>query len=379
MLGILRSLTIGSAVATLLIVMPAIVADSSDGGITSGAQAQARSRRRGTHGHGQRHRGRHHAVVQSAAKTRYAYPLDFFMVSHPDFDKTPLSGDNAQILCDAFRNGSAGANHPLDLVRAGIVKYHPLRGGIFVRREPVKYIIMHSTESGVPQDAPHVIEGWSSMGRRHPGAQYVVDRDGTILMAVNPELGAVHVNIFKTLPGINNDNSVGIEMVHAGRQTYTPEQKEQVIRLVAYLQERYHVLNENIITHRYAQQGDHTDPVAFDWEGFLASKETFRSRAPGYVPPVRRDDEPFVYDSAVPTASLYIEMHEPVPDLSPDSPPAGSNPFVKTPANKLPAGASLRGEIEMDPASAGRLSSPAGQSNLQPAIQEVPFVPATEE
>lgn len=37
--------------------------------------------------------------------------------------------------------------------------------------------------------------------------------------------------------------------------------------------------DENVITHRYAQQGDHTDPVYFDWDGFVNDKRQLRTRA----------------------------------------------------------------------------------------------------
>jgi N-acetyl-anhydromuramyl-L-alanine amidase AmpD len=201
------------------------------------------------------------------------------MVKPPDFEQTPLPSEAASQIATAFDQGTADSFTARALVRAGLVHYHPLHGGIFWRREAVKYIILHSTESGVPQSAPRVIESWGSMGIRHPGAQYVVDRDGSIYQAVDPDLATVHVNIFKTLPGINNDNSVGIEMCHSGRQDYPSAQRESVIRLITYLQERYKVADDNIVTHRYAQQGDHTDPVNFDFNAFLNEKNRFRNRA----------------------------------------------------------------------------------------------------
>lgn len=260
--------------------------------------------------HHGRHQARHHAPV-TASKTRYAYPMDFFMMHPPEFDRTPLSSEGSHRARSLFENGTADSCNPAQLVRAGVFRYHPIRGGVFRRREEVKYIIVHSTESGVPQDAEHVIEAWSSLGRRHPGAQFVVDRDGTIWEACDPDLATVHVNIFKTLPGINNDNTIGIEMCHAGSQTYTPELKTSVTRLVAYLQDRYHVLNENIITHRYAQQGDHTDPVNFDWEGFLAQEKHFHNQALA----MKRDMGPATAEELaegpeLPMASVYMEMHK---------------------------------------------------------------------
>lgn len=271
---------------------------SDDSGTTSSAGSR----------HG-RHRGRHHGKPV-AVTTKHAYPLDFFMMHPPEIDRSELSPEMAAKVRDTFQTGVADNYNTNYLIRAGAVKYHPIRGGIYKRREDVKYIVVHSTESGVPQDAVHVIEAWSSMGQRHPGAQFVVDRDGTIWNACDPDLATVHVNIFKTLPGINNDNTVGIEMCHAGSQTYTPEQKASVIRLVSYLQDRYHVLYENIITHRYAQQGDHTDPVNFDWDGFLAQESDFHNKALAMKrelgPPT---SEEIAQGPEFPTASVYLEMH----------------------------------------------------------------------
>ena len=230
--------------------------------------------------HHGRHHGKHeHAVAHAAPKTRYAYSASLFMPRPPEFEQTPFGSSTAAEVAQAFEQGTADSYPARALVRAGLVHYHPLHGGIFWRREPVKYIIMHSTEPGIDQRAPRIIDSWSSMGIRHPGAQYVVDRDGEIYQAVDPELATVHINIFKTLPGINNDNSIGIEMCHTGHQDYPRPQRESVSKLVTYLQERYKVPDENVITHRYAQQGDHTDPVNFDWDGFVSDKGRLRTRA----------------------------------------------------------------------------------------------------
>lgn len=262
-----------------------------------------------------RHRGRRHhrrssgRAVAKAPNTRYAYPLDFFMMHPPSFDVTPLSERMSARVIRSFEQGTADAIPARMLVRAGLVKYHPLRGGIFFRREPVKYVVVHSTETGIPLNAVRVIESWSSMGRRHPGAQYVVDRDGSIYQAVDPDLGTVHVNIFKTLPGINNDNSIGIEMCHTGRQTYPPEQVQSVTRLVAYLQDRYAVADENVITHRYAQQGDHTDPVHFDWEGFIAHKNDFRRQSIAYKVNKITEEALLWGKDDIPAASTFLQPH----------------------------------------------------------------------
>jgi hypothetical protein len=309
------------------------------------------------------------------------------MLKAPEFDRTPLAPEAAQQVRNSFLCGIADHIPARALVRAGVAQHYAMRGGIFWRREPVKYIVVHSTETGIPLNAKRVIDSWSSMGRRHPGAQYVVERDGTIYQAVDPDLGTVHLNIFKTLPGINNDNSIGIEMVHTGRQTYTPEQRASVIRLVHYLQDRYHVSDDNIITHRYAQQGDHTDPVAFDWDGFLKEKTRFRTLAMAARLQQMSDDAEKWWRGESPVASTYLQIHGQLratdrapaaagaaqasdlkPATAPQSLPARPDSSMPPPAiaagppesvsdasASMPQKPELRGPIEIDPRAAGML------------------------
>lgn len=338
-----------------------------------------------------RHRGRHKASHHKhsrkhwqAARPRYAYPYDFFLMEAPDFDRSPLPADEADEVMRAFCNGTADKYPARTLVRAGVVKHCPLKGGIFWRREPVKYIIMHSTETGRPIGAARVIDSWNGRGRRHPGAQYVVDRDGTIFQAVDPDLATVHINIFKTLPGINNDNSIGIEMVHAGSQDYPPALLTSVIRLVNYLQERYNVGNENVITHRYAQQGDHTDPVNFDWDGFIFSKNQLRKDALAYkmneirsnsrswtaAPPATlsgapASQAPVTADGVTAPATPADTDLVPAPQAEPDRPVPGARPAAPEPAAPAPSAPStllqLRGPIEVSPGQAEILNTPSAR------------------
>ncbi len=242
-------------------------------------KSASKSRHKSSRHRSSKSKHRHHHKAAARAP-RYAYPYDFFMMNAPDFDRSPLPESMSADVMREFVRGQAGHRPAATMVRAGVFKYHPLKGGIFFRREPIKYIIMHSTETGNPNmDAPRVINSWNSRGRRHPGAQFVVDRDGTIYQAVDPDLGTVHINIFKTIAGVNNDNCIGIEMVHSGSQDYPPALVVSAVRLVNYLQERYGIPDENVTTHRYVQQGDHTDPVRFDWTGFILKKNKLRTEA----------------------------------------------------------------------------------------------------
>ncbi|MBX9687689.1 MAG: peptidoglycan recognition protein family protein [Candidatus Obscuribacterales bacterium] len=271
------------------------------------------------------------------------------MMKAPDFDRSPLDESASARIKELFSRGIADDISPEKMVRAGVFQHYPLSGGIFNRRESVKYIVLHSTETGIPVPAKNVVNGWNSMGRRHPGAQYVVDRDGTILQALDPDLASVHVNIFKTLPGINNDNTIGIEMNHTGMQNYPQAQRTAVIRLLTYLQQRFNVSSENVITHRYAQQGDHTDPVNFDLDNFLANKENFRTQALALkrsTQPAPASDEENEDDA--PLASVYVQIHGPLPlpSLSSAAPAnlKSASPIAMPKGTFVAGGASPRGE-----------------------------------
>lgn len=212
------------------------------------------------------------ALHNAVAKLTPFGPTPFVMKA-PVFDTSRFQ-DKTRIseLTSMFDSGKATHVTPQDLVRAGIVSYDPLNGGIYKRRRKVSYIILHSTETGRPATAQQVIHSWGNNGLRHAGAQFVVDRDGTIYMSVVPDLATVHVETTRALYGVNNDNSVGIEIDRTGKQVYTPQQMRSVERLVLYLQERYHVADCSVLAHKTVQPSDRRDPVNFNWTEFWQDK-----------------------------------------------------------------------------------------------------------
>jgi hypothetical protein len=385
--GTKKASILAVALSTLISISPICLEAQARHHRHSSGSSTASARASHTSG---RHHGRYHTRARStpkaAAKPRYAYPVDIFMMDAPSQDLTLLAPDEALKARYAFQAGNAENYPPNYLVRAGAMNFYPLHGGIFGRREEVKYIVVHSTETGVPQDARHVINSWSSGGRRHPGAQFIVDRDGTIFEAVDPKYATVHVNIFKTLPGINNDNSIGIEMCHTGSQNYPSEQRAAVIRLLTYLQDRFHVLNENIITHRYAQQGDHTDPVAFDFEEFIARKDDFRNRALAMKRDQPATEEPVAaLENEPPPAAVYLEVHRDMP-VPPDSSavqlplPIARRPVVapapavraataSAPVNRTPSLAELQQQLN---SAQNRVFGPGGQAPIRGEIEMPP-------
>src|SRR5207253_2669823 len=120
--------------------------------------------------------------------------------------------------------------------------------------------------------------------------------------------------------------------------------------------------DENVITHRYAQQGDHTDPVAFDWSEFLRTKDNFRSLAMARQSDHLAAEAEKTWVNEWPVASTYLQIHGKLAvsrevtaaTTAPSAPPAVSSiaaPEVVPPvqAKTLPA---LRGPIEIDPRAA---------------------------
>lgn len=179
----------------------------------------------------------------------------------------------------SFQCGLAGSYSYDQLVSANVFVSCPLHGSVFKRQGRVKYIILHSTETGSPADARRVIQSWNNRGLRHPGAQFVVDRDGTICSTVNPDQATVHIDTSKTLAGYSNDNSVGIEIVRSGKQQYTRSQLDSVTRLVTYLQSHYGVADSAVTTHHHVQPSDRSDPVNFDLVAFESDKSALQASA----------------------------------------------------------------------------------------------------
>jgi N-acetylmuramoyl-L-alanine amidase CwlA len=181
------------------------------------------------------------------------------------------------IAKEKFTTGQAGQLPPQELVKAGVFVEYPLIGGISERKGKPSYVVIHSTETATEADAKRVIRSWNNQGRSHPGTPYVIDRDGTIYQTVHPDKRTLHVNDFRTVGGVNNSNSVGIEIVRTGTQQYTQGQRRSIVQLVTYLQQRYSISDEQVVGHGEIQPSTRTDPVNFRWERFELAKERFQS------------------------------------------------------------------------------------------------------
>lgn len=204
---------------------------------------------------------------RSAAQKLAARKLSKRTISRNVVPSKPMPLAQRKMIKDSFANGYADKYTPRDMVRAGAFGYFPLRGGVFKRRSPIKAVVVHSTETASPASAKDIVRSWNNSGPNHAGTQFIVDRDGIIYLTVSdPSIGTFHVNSFITKEGVKNDNSIGIEIVRTGKQTYTKPQLASVSRLVHYLLDRYQV--PEVWGHGEIQPSDRTDPVGFNWTAF---------------------------------------------------------------------------------------------------------------
>lgn len=179
---------------------------------------------------------------------------------------TPYAAYVRNRISANFKRGSAAKYSPEDLVRAKVFVHYPLKGGIRKRSGGIRHLVLHSTETGRPADARTIIRSWNNIGRSHPGTQYLVDRDGTIVQTADPNYATIHVNDRSAIRGVNNDNSIGIELVRQGKQKYTQKQLDSLVALVDYVKDRFNITK--VYGHGEIQPSDRTDPVAFNWARF---------------------------------------------------------------------------------------------------------------
>lgn len=205
-----------------------------------------------------------------------------YLWNAPNGETSFLDDETKAMIDRQFHNGNSQNYSTPSLIQANVFAYCPLHGGIFKRHSTVKNIILHSTETAREADAQRVITSWNNKGLRHAGAQFVVDRNGIIYCTADPEYGTTHVDNRRTRHGVNNDNSIGIEIVRTGTQEYSSPQMNSVVCLVRYLQNRFAVADNHVLGHGQVQPSDRSDPVNFNWQAFAADKQALSGTA--YAP-----------------------------------------------------------------------------------------------
>ncbi|MBS1957033.1 MAG: N-acetylmuramoyl-L-alanine amidase [Cyanobacteria bacterium SZAS-4] len=205
-----------------------------------------------------------------------------YLWNAPNGETSLLDEETKAMIDRQFHKGNSQEYSTPSLIQANVFAYCPLHGGVFKRHSAVKNIILHSTETAREADAQRVISSWNNKGLRHAGAQFVVDRNGVIYCTADPEYGTTHVDNRRTRNGVNNDNSIGIEIVRTGTQEYSAAQMNSVVCLVRYLQNRFTVADNHVLGHGQVQPSDRSDPVNFNWQAFAADKQALTGTA--YAP-----------------------------------------------------------------------------------------------
>lgn len=111
----------------------------------------------------------------------------------------------------------------------------------------IKYIVVHGTGALRGTDTALDNATYFSNGNRGASAHYFVDSK-EIYQSVEDFNGAWHVGDGANAYGINNQNSLGVEMCCTDFD-YAAETVRNTIDLVNYLQAKYNVPNERVVRH----------------------------------------------------------------------------------------------------------------------------------
>lgn len=148
--------------------------------------------------------------------------------------------------------------------------------------EDQRYIVLHDTEGlGTPAS---VLNWWSRPKNPGVATHFVIGRDGSVLQAVPLDNVAYHAgsgvpklySTFKTPYGMNY-HSIGIEMIHVGRDQshpYTKAQLQALDRVIAYI-DGYYGKKCTIIDHKaWAIGNSDTSP---EFARYLKNYKKYRS------------------------------------------------------------------------------------------------------
>jgi len=156
---------------------------------------------------------------------------------------------------------------------AKIIKQAPLNDSIatgswvgttnFNMRKPNFVIIHHTAQNSCDQTLKTF-----TLPRTQVSAHYVICKDGTIHHMLNDYLRAWHGGIAKW--GNNTDinsSSIGIEIDNDGYETFTDQQLNSLITLLASLKKTYAIPTANFIGHADIAPTRKNDPnVNFPWK-----------------------------------------------------------------------------------------------------------------
>ncbi len=132
----------------------------------------------------------------------------------------------------------------------------------FNLRKPNYVIIHHTAQNSCEQTLKTFTTAASKVS-----AHYVICKDGTIHHMLNDYLRAWHGGIAKWGGSTDiNSNSIGIEIDNNGFESFTVDQLNSLLRLLAHLKTTYNIPTANFIGHADIAPGRKVDPNRnFPW------------------------------------------------------------------------------------------------------------------
>jgi N-acetylmuramoyl-L-alanine amidase len=133
----------------------------------------------------------------------------------------------------------------------------------FNERKPNFVVIHHTSDDTVGQALRTLADPARSVS-----AHYLIGRDGTIIQLVDERARAWHVGESKWGTDTDlNSASLGIELDNNGREPFSDAQIAALLRLLADIQERYHIPVANFIGHADVAPRRKVDPSRyFPWK-----------------------------------------------------------------------------------------------------------------
>lgn len=132
----------------------------------------------------------------------------------------------------------------------------------FNDRRPA-YVILHHTTNDTVEQALRTLTD----PIREVSAHYLIGRDGRIFQLVDERRRAWHAGQSRWGSDADlNSSSIGIELDNNGREPFSVEQIDALLRLLADLKSRYKIPTENFLGHADVAPGRKVDPSAwFPW------------------------------------------------------------------------------------------------------------------
>ncbi|CAN5297380.1 N-acetylmuramoyl-L-alanine amidase [soil metagenome] len=133
----------------------------------------------------------------------------------------------------------------------------------FNLRKPNFVIIHHTAQNSCEQTLKTF-----TMVSTQVSAHYVICKDGTVHHLLNDYMRAWHAGVGKWGNDVDiNSSSIGIELDNNGYESFTDEQMQSLLSLLALLKKKYNIPAANFIGHADIAPARKTDPnVFFPWK-----------------------------------------------------------------------------------------------------------------